>query len=75
MFDFFKKALSEGAPDYEPSTSRVLCVICTIASIVWISLVVYHSHAIPDVSTLGGTAAFSTAPYAINKVTGMAAKD
>jgi hypothetical protein len=74
MFDWLKKALSEGAPEYEPSTSRLLSAICTLASIAWITVLVHHSYALPDVATLGGLTAFNTAPYAANKFAGMIEK-
>ncbi len=71
MVDWFKKAFSEGAPDYEPSASRLMSAVCSVASIFWISIVVHHSFNIPDVATLGGLTAFSTAHYVANKITGM----
>lgn len=69
MIDFFKKMFSEGGPDYEPSSGRMISAACTLASICWISHIVYHAHALPDVATLGGTTAFSVAHYAANRVT------
>ena len=69
--EWAKKAFSEGAPDYEPSSSRIISAICSLASICWITLVVHHTHALPDVATMGGATAFSTAHYAANKITGM----
>lgn len=69
--EWIRKVFSEGAPDYEPSSSRIISAVCSIASIAWITLVVYHSHALPDVASMGGATAFSTAHYAANKITGM----
>jgi hypothetical protein len=74
MFDFIKKAFTEGAPDYEPSSSRILSGLCTLGAIGWISHIVIHTHAMPDVATLGGATAFSVAHYSANKLTGMAGK-
>lgn len=74
MFTYIKQVFSEGSPDYEPSSSRIMSAICSVASIAWISHIVYHTHALPDVATLGGATAFSTAHYAANKFTGMIGK-
>ena len=65
------RAFTEGAPEYDPSTGRILSAVCTVAAIVWVSLLWKHSHVMPDVGTLGGLTAFMTAHYAANKLTGM----
>lgn len=66
MLAFIKSAFSDGD---QPSSSRLLSGLCSLASIVWITHIVLHTHALPDVATLGGATAFSTAHYAANRLT------
>ena len=69
MLDFFKKAFSEGVPDYEPSSSRLVSAICAIAVIGWGTHVAIHTHALPDPASMAAATAFSTAHYVANRVT------
>ena len=64
-FDFIKKAFSDNDI---PSSSRIISAVCALASIVWISHVVYHTHALPDAVSTAGVTAFSTSHYVANKV-------
>jgi uncharacterized membrane protein YbhN (UPF0104 family) len=68
MWTGIKQAFSEN--DGTVSSARLLTALCTLASLVWISYIVYHTCALPDAVTLGGTTAFSVAHYAANKLTG-----
>jgi hypothetical protein len=71
MIPFLKQAFSDGD---QASSSRIMSAVCSLASIGWITHIVLHSHALPDVATLGGVTAFSTAHYAANKIAGMVGK-
>lgn len=62
---FFKSAFSESTG--EGSASRVLTGVTTLVSCGCLIHVVQHTHAIPDALTMGGLAAFATAPYALNQ--------
>jgi hypothetical protein len=68
MQEFIKLAFSDGG---SPSSSRIVSAVCALASIVWISHVVYHTHALPDAVSTAGVTAFSTSHYLANKVTGI----
>lgn len=71
MRQFLKQAFSDGD---QASSSRIMSAVCTLASIFWVTNIVAHTHALPDVATLGGLTAFSTAHYAANKLAGMVGK-
>jgi hypothetical protein len=66
MREFLKQAFTDGGT---PSSSRLLSAFCTIASIGWITHIVAHTHAMPDVATIGGATAFSVAHYSANRLT------
>lgn len=68
MKEFVKQAFSDNG---QASSSRIIAAISTIASIAWISCLVHHNHALPDVATLGGVTAFGTAHYAVNRFSQM----
>lgn len=65
FLSFQKSVFSE--PTGEGSASRVLTGICVAVSCGCLIHVVQHTHAIPDALTMGGLAAFATAPYALNQ--------
>lgn len=67
--EFWKSVFSDGD---QGSLSRVLTALNGIAALAWVSFIVYHKQEIPatDLLTL---AAYVTAPYALNKVTNLAA--
>jgi len=65
MKQFIKGAFSDNGT---PSSSRIVSAVCALASIVWISHVVYHTHALPDAVATAGVTAFSTSHYVANKV-------
>lgn len=66
MLEFLKGAFSDGGT---PSSSRIISAVCTIAAIGWITHVVVHTHALPDVASMGGVTAFGTSHYIANRVT------
>ena len=66
MRDFLRQAFMDNGV---PSSSRLLSAICTVASIGWITHIVFHTHAMPDVATIGGATAFSVAHYSANRLT------
>jgi len=66
MRDFIKQAFMDSGV---PSSSRLLSAVCSFASIGWITHIVMHTHAMPDVATLGGVTAFSVAHYSANRLT------
>lgn len=61
MLDWLKKACSEGAPDFEPSASRVLAIVVVVNSLVLLNAIVFavlrHHYAV----TLGEVGAFMSA--------------
>jgi hypothetical protein len=65
FFSFIRSVFSEGG---EGSYSRVAAGAIVVATIVWVSHVVWHTHAMPD---LTGPAAFLTVGsgthYGLNK--------
>ena len=61
---WLREVFSDGG---QGSASRVMLFLHSMAAIGWGSHFVYHTHTIPDVTTLGGLAAFAVAPYAANK--------
>lgn len=64
FMSFQKSVFSEGD---QGSASRVLTAITVSVSCGCLIHVVMHTHAIPDALTMGGLAAFATAPYALNQ--------
>jgi dolichyl-phosphate-mannose--protein O-mannosyl transferase len=71
MRDFLRKAFSDGD---QPSSSRVMSAICSIAVIAWGTHVVAHTHAMPDALALGAATAFAVSHYTAGKVTGIFTK-
>lgn len=50
-----------------PSFSRVASMLHSLAVIGWGTHFAWHAHQCPDAVTLGGLAAFATAPYIVNQ--------
>jgi hypothetical protein len=48
------------------SWGRIASTVSLLASIVWVSHILIHTHVLPD---LGGATGFTVGPYAANKVT------
>ena len=63
---FWKGVFSES--DGTPSASRVLTALTVLTSCAAFGHVVYHTHAIPDVTIMTGLGGFSVAPYSINQL-------
>jgi hypothetical protein len=68
MKEFWKGVFSDGG---SPSSSRVLMGLHSLFSCGCLAHATYHNHAIPDAVTLGGLAAFATAPYAVGQIKSM----
>ena len=66
--EFLRKALSDNGT---PSSSRLLAVLHSFAAVFCLVYVTIKNHAIPDGTVTAGLGAFATAPYAINRVSGM----
>jgi len=66
--DWVKRALSDNG---NPSSSRLFGALSTVAAIFCLLFVTVKNHAAPDALTTGGLAAFGTAPYTVNRITGM----
>jgi hypothetical protein len=67
MFQHAKKILREvlSEPGGGLSWGRVASAISLLASLVWVSHIILHTHAMPD---LTGTTALVVGPYAAGKV-------
>lgn len=66
MANFIREMFSED--DGTASASRLLMFLHSLVGMAWGSHVVWHSHALPDATSLAGVTAFVTAPYAVNKI-------
>lgn len=65
-FDFLKKALSE--QDGTPSMSRYTAFIVTAATIGWVTYLVAHTGALPDLTSASLFIAGGHGGYVANKV-------
>ncbi len=72
VFQYLKSAFSDNGT---PSSSRLLTAVHSAVACVVLVYVVVKSHVMPDGTTLTGLGAFSTAHYAINRVTTAFGKD
>jgi hypothetical protein len=63
---YLKSAFSDNGT---PSSSRLLTAVHSAVACAALGYVVIKNHAMPDGTTLTGLGAFSTAHYAINRVT------
>jgi hypothetical protein len=68
MSEFLKRAFSENELPNAPSASRLIMGVSTLFACGWITHIVWHSHALPDVMSMGGLVAFSTAAYTVGKI-------
>lgn len=66
--EFVRRALSD---DGTPSSSRLLSVAHSLVAMFCLTYVSIKNHVIPDGTVLVGLGAFATAPYAINRASGM----
>lgn len=69
--DNWDKSFAKGVcreEDGTPSYSRSAGGIVLLSEIVWVSLILYWKHGIPDAATMGGLATFAGVPYALNRV-------
>ena len=64
--EFLKKALSE--QDGTPSLSRYTAFILTAATIIWVTYVVIHTGALPDLTSASLFVAGGHGGYVANKV-------
>lgn len=60
----FREVLSEPGPEGTLSWGRVAASLSLLSAIVWITKIVLHTHALPD---LMGASGFAVAPYAANR--------
>lgn len=65
MRQFWIGVFSDGG---SPSSSRVYTGLLVVASIVWVSYVVFKTGHLPDGGTLTGLGAFAVSPYAMNSI-------
>ena len=61
---YWRSAFSEA--DGTGSTSRLLATVHTLVACACFAHVAWHTHAIPDATTMGGLGAFAGVPYALN---------
>ena len=59
---WLRKAFEENGT---PSSARLLSAVCTICSLMWISVVVGKTGNLPDATILGGLSAFNTSHYLV----------
>ena len=60
--DWIRSAFEENGTT---SSARLLSAICTICSLLWISVVVGQTGHLPDATVLGGLSAFNTSHYLV----------
>lgn len=68
MKEFLRSAFSDAG---QPSSSRIMSAICSLAVIAWGTHVVIHTHTMPDAIPMGAATAFAVSHYTANKVTGI----
>jgi len=72
-FTFLKTALSE--QDGLASASRITAFLTTIATLGWVTFVVVHSGALPDLTSASYFLAAGHGGYAANKISDMVKGD
>lgn len=65
MWNWLKSALSEND---SPSSARLIMAYSTVFACGWVTHIVYHNHALPDALTMGGLVVFTTAAFAVGKL-------